>query len=368
MTTVGLEALAGPVLLRGNASYKWSLSRKQSRVDRSDKSDIYVALVFTLLGLIDLALVLTVASSVINIGLALGLHVALVGVAVVLVSAIPQVDRALVAIGVPSFLLIGPFGAAGVLLVALAAGFTRPSNALLQEWYRRLSGKTDPDLAFDVYETIVEGRSIRPADNESYRFKRVINNGSLRDKQALLGHIGLKYVPEYLPTLQLALRCPEPSIRVQAAAVFVKLREQQRAKVKEYLAASQGASPTFGYERSVAQGRRLLECIDSGFLDPAEVRDGRAGAKRCLEAALRTQGTDLTAEILLCRLLSDEGDHEAVCLRLKPLLDGEDVDARRLYANSLLSLGRLDELRQVLSGRMERRNTRRMRQREVHGL
>jgi hypothetical protein len=343
--TVTLRGLARPFSLRRN--YEWLLPRPQSGLDRSDG---YVVSVFALLGAVDLAWICAVAYSASAIDLALRLHRALIVAAVCLVEAVPQMARTLAAIGAPSFLLIGPLGAAGVLLILLSLWSTRWSSALLQECHKRLSCKTS-NLAFDVYGTIIGGRSIRPAHNEF-----CLDRGSLRAKQARLEQIGLKYVQGYLPP-KLALRNPEPSIPVQAAAVFVKPGEQQKAKVKSYVAASKATSSVVGYERSLPQERGLLKCIDSGLLDPSEVQEARVRATRYLYAASMMQIGDFTVEILRCRLLPDESDHENVCPRLRSLLGDEDSDVQHVHANSLLRLGRLDELRQLLGDRFQRRKT-----------
>ncbi|GJD29622.1 hypothetical protein PMNALOAF_0857 [Methylobacterium adhaesivum] len=204
----------------------------------------------------------------------------------------------------------GPFGIlASVVLYALLAR-TNVAAADLERWYRQISGAPEPNAAAALYDRIVDGRARRPGPDAVARFHAVLE-GPLAQQQALLGLIGLSYFPEYRPLLRKALCSEEPSIRVHAAAVSVKLRTALRAEFGR-ACGDAGHAPA----ADLVRAERLALLADSGFLDPAESATAR-------EAALT-----------LCR----------------PILQGrpEDRRLRRQVFELLAGLERWDELRASL--------------------
>jgi hypothetical protein len=185
-------------------------------------------------------------------------------------------DLTLGGIGLPALLLTGPIGGLGSLIMNWAVIRAPKADNLLDAWYRRLSGHGPADAASDLHEKLSAGRAMRPGATEVRRFTTVMHNGSLKEQQSLLGLIGLNYYPEYRSALEIGLVSPETSVRVQAAAVFAKLRERNKLALKECLAVA--ADEDLDSNRACETGSALRQAIESGFLDPAEMRRARRAA------------------------------------------------------------------------------------------
>lgn len=170
----------------------------------------------------------------------------------------------------------GPVGPAGLLLVQSVLTRTRICTNELDAWYRRLAGAAPPDPSVTLYDRLLDGRARRTGRGGPDHFPTVLH-GDLVRQQALLGLIGLAYHPDYRPILAQALCSQEPSIRVHAAAVSVKLRARALAEFKRVQEA-EADGPTA--ERA-GLALRLLDLADGGFLD-AE----KAGAARTRALAL----------------------------------------------------------------------------------
>jgi hypothetical protein len=134
--------------------------------------------------------------------------------------------------------------------------------------------------------------------------------GSLVQKQALLGLIGRKYHADYYPHLKLALRSPQAVVRAQAAAVFAKLKEEQKAQLN--LSLSKGGDAADDPEQHIIGARAIVSCAESGFIDPPEAGRARAAVKARCQEALRSDPHSIAWQLLLCRVLTADGDDDAV--------------------------------------------------------
>jgi hypothetical protein len=216
----------------------------------------------------------------------------------------------------------------------------------LNEWYRQISGGSTPDSAYLVHEAIVTGRAVRPDLGGLRNFLEVIKHGTLSEKQALLGLVGLKYHADYFPVLILALRSPEASVRAQAAAVFVKLKEQFNRRLEQSLAGPSSCAQLTGPAVHLARAEAILACTDSGFIDAAKAREARSVAKALCEAEI-SEGSSI-AELLFCRLLAANDEHAELVGRLACRARTLPSDLKSLLAESLIILGRHLELHDLL--------------------
>ncbi len=258
-------------------------------------------------------------------------------------------DRALGAIGVLATGIAGPLGALCVMLLAIAEQHARPSHELLAAWYRRVSGDHSPDQAEQIHEAIVTGRAARSGSAESRRFAKILEAGTLPEKQALLAVIGLKYHNDYFPILGAALRHRDACVRAQAAAVFVKLKEEFKSRLKSHVAfQSVGTGPNDS-EESIRRVHAILSCTASGFIEPAVARDAHAAAKALCTRAIRNGQAAGATETLRCRVLAADGEHLDVVNILQSRLPTTlDPEARVLLANSMIALGHHRGLHELL--------------------
>ncbi len=308
-------------------------------------SSTALAATFASLVVGDAALLAADAYGLFGLGSTLIAHLTLVGVASFRVYQRGHSDCTMWAIGLLTTLIAGPLGAACVLGVLFVERCSSLSIETLNEWYRQMAGDTPSDSASLVYKAIVTGRRLRPDLQGRRSFLRVIEHGTLPEKQALLGLIGLRYHADFFPVLSLALSSPESSVRAQAAAVFVKLKDKFKARLEENLATARRADPP----ESLACVEWILACTESGFIDAAEARDGRAAARTICENAVAAGRDARRAERLLDRALAAGKEHDHLVQRLFTRGPTLALGLRSLLADNLIALGRHREAHKILT-------------------
>ena len=281
--------------------------------------------------------------------IALVLHCGLVGAAGQQVQGRRDPDCTMAVIGLLLILLAGPLGAIGLLILLVVQRQASLPQGLLDDWYRQISGDGIVDPAGMIHDGMLSNRAFRPGTGEIRRFADVMKSGTVPEKQALLGLIGLRYHADYFRFLGLALRASEASVRTQAAAVFVKLKEQFKARMKQAMADDAGYTEnTAVVALLLDRVRTILDCTQSGFIDAAEATQARATAGALCERALTIDGTSAAAETLLCRVLAADGAHESFIARLSARSTPLGHELEPLFADSLMMLGRHRELRELL--------------------
>ncbi len=305
-------------------------------------------LVIGALAAVELALTIPAAFQVLPLAVFLAIHPCVVAIAAGALFRAEAGDRTFHALGILVILLAGPLGAIGFLAMILAIDRVPPS-ADLDVWYQRLSGSKKVDLATNLHEAIINGRALQPATDIPV-FTRVLIEGNLEQKQALLGLIGRKYHRNYYPVLKLALRSPQAVVRAQAAAVFAKLKEEHKARLNRNLA--EGGDGADAPGQIINRAREILTCAQSGFIDPPEAGRARAAAKVLCEEALGSDPHSVEWQLLLCGVLTAEGEHDAVIKLLQQSVDAAPAELRSLYAQSLMRLRRHRELGQLYQHRL----------------
>jgi hypothetical protein len=275
---------------------------------------------------------------------AIGLHVVLVAAVAVVVMRAGVADWAPSLIALAAVLLAGPAAALAIVLVSAIGRHADTPSGLLDGWYARLAGEVVPDEAQRIAEAIETARAVRPGETDPRPFADILRKGTLAEKQAMLGLIGLRYQPEYLPFLRAALRSPEAVVRAQAAAVLVKLKDVFKQRLMAGLAE---ARTDFACPLDRAQD--LIECASSGFVEPVEAHAALHAAKALCSAALHGPAT-ARAELLLCRALAAGDEHAEVVARLERCADSLPSPLRQAFATSLLALGRHRQLGALLRG------------------
>jgi hypothetical protein len=139
-------------------------------------------------------------------------------------------------------LVAGPLGAFGGLIIGWLSRPERGSVERLSAWYDRISFSTELSATTRRSDRILTGRVANLDAAMPQSFLGVLQSGSVRDKQTILGLIARRFHPDYLPVLNMALVSEEPVIRVQAAAVAAKIRMRLAERTEAALAAA--ADPT----------------------------------------------------------------------------------------------------------------------------
>lgn len=165
--------------------------------------------------------------------LILVLHAVMVAVtaAILFAGREPGADRSLAFV---VLLLVATAGPAGVLVLLSSLFFVHPrpeGQEVIDAWYERLARAGKPSSVTQTYDRIVSGRVQRFDTAAPLDFLEVIRSGDLEERQRALGLIARHFHPDYAPVLNAALRSTEPVVRVQAAAVVARVREDLKAKI-----------------------------------------------------------------------------------------------------------------------------------------
>lgn len=186
----------------------------------------------------------------------------------------PETDLTGPALLLVATLATGPLGALGLLVLMPFLSRPPQPSELLDAWYERISVSTDVDPALRLANIVAAKRSIDPHAPAPQSFETLMQRGSLAERQSALGLIARKFEPEYAPALRVALRSPEPVVRVQAAAVAARLRGDLKRKLAVALDKVPGAAGNAKASRPLAA--EIQGLLAAGLLDDGDA--GRASA------------------------------------------------------------------------------------------
>ena len=209
----------------------------------------------------------------------LAAHVAATAIAVVITLALWRRGRVQAVGSLLICLLLGPIGGLALLIADLGRGTTRPLVA------RSKPLTAPPSRAERLHAEIVQGRRRHARTEPPQPFAEVFASGALARQQEAIAAISLHYRPEMLPALRLALASEKPALRVQAAAVYAKLRGSFGERAKAVCSAA--VAKRFSLELAV----EAETVAASGFVDQSTVAELKAHAVRAAAMArLATSG------------------------------------------------------------------------------
>jgi DNA-directed RNA polymerase subunit F len=257
-------------------------------------------------------------------------------------------DPTLSAMAIISVAAMGPVGAVGTLLLAVALLPARePSASSLAGWHGKLAKPFQVDLAERLSQAISEGRLIEPGKTAPVSFQEVSQQGSVAQRQTMLGIISQRFDPSFSTVIRQELTSKEAAVRVSAAAVFTKLRDKNRVLMGAGGPIPDVLTPNEAQERGIA----LARGVKSGLLDPADLEAAR---NRSLELLLlaRPHATEADElEELISTLLIEEGRYEDVAERLAAIDPGSSSILRSVYAQLLMKAGRMTEAAEMMQRR-----------------
>jgi ribosomal protein S20 len=223
----------------------------------------------------------------------------------------------------------GPVGAAmGIVAVWLLAR-ERPNVELLAAWYERIALAADVDPVTSLCNTVAMGRGVQTTLIPPPVFEHVMASGTLEDRQTALGLIARRFQPSYAAALRMALVSPEPVIRVQAAAVAVKVRAELKTAVQAMVAKAQAQDQTPTQAAELAA--ELEAMARAGMLEEDDQRRAESSIANLLKSSL------LKTSVLKVGLPDGE--------RLPAGPPQVSPQAQDLIESELLRQGRYPELR-----------------------
>lgn len=278
-----------------------------------------------------------------QIWLCLGIHLMVVAA---LSLWLAQVGRRPTEMTLPTLLVVtlAAIGPVGPLLTLAIAPFARSGadrSGLLEAWYERLAHSTAIEQPVQLAERVAAGRTLDLTRAASGSFLSVIRHGTVLEQQAALGRIVRNFTPAYLPVLKIALKSPEPVIRVQAAAVATRIRPTIAAIMEAAGALAEDAKARPEQLLQMAHDIDLI--LDSGLLDVSD-RAIALEQRRRLELRMSTESLNGL-------------DHALDTLKLSPfarlqrevglIQRGEFKTLRQLRQAGRIVLGRGYRLRRV---------------------
>ncbi len=184
--------------------------------------------------------------------------------------------------------LLGPLGT----LVGWAAlsFLARPSARSLEDedWYQRLRGaeKTGDELV----TALRDDRAYQSQSVRLHSFRKIMESGTVGQKQTILGLIAQSYEPALFGFLMEALRSPEVAVRASAAAVFARLRDKQTADLRTAADLAESTDPNDVLEAAT----RFAAAAASRLLSERESEEARQRALALRRKVARSAVVPLT--------------------------------------------------------------------------
>lgn len=240
--------------------------------------------------------------------------------AAILFSAKRQSSHSSIAIvALATVAVAGPAGAVAAVLAWPFLGTGEGDAKAIDDWYERLAAAGRAGPPEELNARLVSGR-VQDLDAPApENFERIIEEGTLEQKQRALGLMARRFHPEYTPVLQAALRSREPVVRVQASAVVARVRDDLKLRIATLAEANAPESLRQSLSR-VSEFETLQDC---GFVEKAQ---------RAVCLSLKNE--------LLSRLLEQSPD-------VVPAVMAADRPARLAIESFLLNARRFKDLRAV---------------------
>lgn len=164
-------------------------------------------------------------------------------------------------------ILAGPLGTL-VLQVAQLSPFSpaAKSDHRLDEEHGSVMPVSLPDA---IHEMHLQGRRSVLGRAEDQSYADILRDDDLLRHNEVIAAISRNYEPEMYPTLSLALGSSSPALKVQAAAVYSKLRRTLGESANDLLATDLSS---FTPKEALDHHNRMLNVARSGFVDPRKAQ------------------------------------------------------------------------------------------------
>lgn len=168
--------------------------------------------------------------------------------------------------------LLGPLGAIAATLAIVFSSSSKGHSIEDEAWYQRLKGGEELDN--ELVTALRDHRAYEGERVSLHSFRKIMDGGSVSQKQTILGLIAQSYEPAFSGLLMDALCSPEVAVRASAAAVFARLRDKQAADLRaaELLAQSRN------HEDVLEAATRFANAASSGLLSQDDSEKARLQA------------------------------------------------------------------------------------------
>jgi hypothetical protein len=239
---------------------------------------------------------------------------------------------------------LGPFGAAGVLLMVVLVRAYGKSTESFEVWFAALfPDQVEPTNG--LWQNVLLSNAPNPGRVGVTPFSDILFFGSLAQKQDLISLISKQFRPAFAPVLRLAIDDSNNGIRVQAASAITKIEDGFLPRTLELSAAVQANPADASLLLKLAQLHD--EYVSAGLLDPERARASRSQALAAYADYLALRPDDLEARLSAGRLLIAGGQYEEAARWVEASLEqnADSVPLRLLYMEALFHLNRWTDLR-----------------------
>lgn len=209
----------------------------------------------------------------------------------------------------------GAAGAVGMLAARLLLRTSKPGDAIVAAWYERLAAAGASSAATTICDQVTSGRELRAPSGPTKDFADVIARGTIAEKQTALGLIARNFHLDFLPVLDVALRAEEPVVRVQAAAVAARVRNDVKKRAAMLLQSGSSSSR----QADLTHAGDMAALARSGILDARQTSDLAAAGGDRLRELLATP--DKMRRQVLCAAPQTSAEVERYLLNSKRYAD-----------------------------------------------
>lgn len=203
---------------------------------------------------------------------------------------------------------LGPFGAAGFLLLSILYPLYRKSATPPSVWFADLFPEEEILLFGKIYQRVKSGWDDYSQPNEVDSFQDLFNHGALSQKQAVLDAIVKDFNPTYAPILKQALNDTQNTVRIQAAAIVAKIDDEFAMKQTQLLEEEEEEPGKPEHLLKIAE--HIDTYVSAGLQDISTLKRLTAKAIDYYQKYLQLKPDDLRTWFAIGKLLFNQKDYE----------------------------------------------------------
>ena len=242
--------------------------------------------------------------------------------------------------------VMGPFGAAGILLMLVAFKISKARATTFTEWYYSIFPEQTKTQAQEVAEALQYGRDKSWLDYSIIPFMDVIKRGTETQKREAILKMTQFFHPDFGVVLKMALREDASNVvRVQAATAITKIKNNFFSQLLK-LEKLRKKYPD-RQEVVLAIASVYDDLAFSTILEPEQEIEARGLALKFYQEFLAHKPNDKRIHYLIGRLLLRQSRYEEAVRWFENAITPETarLDIWVLYAECLFQLKRFADLR-----------------------
>ncbi len=242
--------------------------------------------------------------------------------------------------------VLGPFAAAGVMLMLAVFKVTKNYATTFTEWYYSIFPEDRKSLPQEIADALQYGRDKSWQDYSIIPFVDVIKRGNESQKREAILKMTQFFHPDFGSVIKMALREDSSNVvRVQAATAITKIKNNFFSQLMS-LEKLRRKYPDKN-EILLAIASVYDDLAFSTILEPEQEGEARQLALKFYEEFRAHRPNDKRLHYLIGRLMMRQGRHEEAVRWFEGAMTSEllKLDIWVLYAECLYRLKRFDELR-----------------------